>query len=261
MLCMQGLAQPTAASNPPLTVHRGDDPYAPPNAFPGTPTSQSNIDGSNWTDALGHVVVRNGWGAWTVYDDSQSAGIADVGCVASKNYVRDTGGSACTKALEQAGSNPSTGGAYAYGGFGDGGPGGTRPYPATGAPYGPGGGACSSPGCLSAHTYPAIDLLTMKDGVTKITTPTDWWVKRQPEIWNLVQKEIYGNAYPDYFNAWKYTGLGVTSGTVTNEITSTAAGTQPAVKSWAIGSTTTSSITGVISCSTVPDLPANLPAG
>ena len=260
MLCIQGLFQPNATSNPPYTTNRGDDPYAPPNAFPGTPTSLSNINGSNWTDSLGHVVVRNGWGMWTVYDDSQSGGVADVGCVVSKpGNLRDTGSSTCTTTLEKGGTNPPTGGSSSYGGFGDGGPFGTRPYPATMAPYGPGGNACSAPGCLAGYTYPNIDLLTMKDGVTKITTPTDWWVKRRPEIWSLVQKEIYGNAYPAYFNAWSYTGAGVASGTVTNAITTTAPGTQPAIKSWTIGSTTTGSTTGVISCSTVAGQPTNAP--
>ena len=69
LMCKQGLQFPTTATNPPLSSSRGNDPYAPPNAFPGTPTSASSINTSNWTDALNHTIVRWGWGQWTVYDD------------------------------------------------------------------------------------------------------------------------------------------------------------------------------------------------
>ena len=122
------------------------------------------------------------------------------------------------------------------------GPAGSRPYP---------DGACSTPGCLSATTYPAIDLFTMKDGVTKITTPADWWTKRRPEIWNLVQQEIYGQAFPASFSAW-------TQGTVAGNVVSNGI-TTAAIKSWTIGTVTTGNAAGTVSVSTVAGQPANAP--
>lgn len=216
LMCQQGLQFPTVNSNPPLSSSRGNDPYAPANAFPGTPTSASSINTSNWTDALNHTIVRWGWGQWTTYDDSQGGGTPNLGCGDPIN-----GSSTCTKALEL---GTATGGAMAYGGAGDLGPVGGRPYP---------DGACSTPGCLSATTYPAIDLFTMKNG-TPILTPTDWWVKRRPEIWNLVQQEIYGSAFPSSFNT-------------------------SAINNWTIGAVTTATVTGAISVSTVPGQPTNAP--
>ena len=55
MMCQQKLQFPTPASNPPLTATRVADPNKPVNAFPGTVASPET---SNWTDALGHTVVR-----------------------------------------------------------------------------------------------------------------------------------------------------------------------------------------------------------
>jgi len=219
LMCKQGLQFPTTASNPPLSSSRGNDPYAPPNAFPGTPTSAANINSDNWTDALNHTIVRWGWGAWTTYDDSQGGGTPNVGCGDPIN-----GSSTCTKALEL---GTATGGSM-NGAYGDYGPAGSRPYPDAL------GGACSTPGCLAATAYPPIDLFTLKDGVTKITTPTDWWVKRRPEIWNLVQQEIYGQAFPASFNT-------------------------TAISGWTIGPVTTSTTAGTISVSTVAGQPANAP--
>jgi hypothetical protein len=78
----------------------------------------------------------------------------------------------------------------------------------------------------------------MKDGVTKILTPTDWWVKRRPEIWNLVQKEIYGNAFPDSFNG--------------GAVLSPATTPYPsAINNWTISTGTPGTVAGNISVSTV----------
>jgi hypothetical protein len=231
MMCQLGLQFPTPASDPPLTTTRVGDPNAPVNAWPGTIASPET---SNWTDALGHTIVRWQWGQWTTYDDSQSGGVASVLC---------GGATPCTLTAEQ---GTSTGGAMS--GFGDYGPRGSRPYPTGNALLGVGGNTvCTSPGCLAAGTYtpisllgenghrrygdfdyPPIDLFTMKDGVTKIRTPEDWWLKRRPEIWNLVQKEIYGYAWPQ--KKW------------------------PAI-AWSIGPVTTGTQTGSISCQTSSTCP------
>lgn len=209
MMCQQGLRFPTAASNPPLSATRIGDIHAPVNAWPGTP---ANPETANWTDALGHTIVRWGWGAWTTYDDSDSGGVASVLC---------NGMTPCTSALE---AGTSTGGSMS--GFGDYGPAGFRPYPTGSALLGDGGTIpCISPGCLASGTYPPIDLFTMKDGVTKITSSKDWWVKRRPEIWDLVQKEIYGYTWPA--SQW------------------------PAI-TWTIGPVTTGTQAGTISCITPP---------
>jgi len=232
MMCQQHLQFPTATSNPPLTATRVSDPYKPVNAFPGTIASPET---SNWTDALGHTIVRWGWGAWTTYDDSQSGGVASVLC---------DGATPCTTALEKA---TATGGAMS--GFGDYGPRGSRPYPTGDALLGIGGTVpCVAPGCLASGTYtplslftlqkdvqkpndwlyPPIDLFTMKDTGEKIKTPTDWWVKRRPEIFDLVQKEIYGYTWPQ--KVW------------------------PAI-TWTISAPTTGTETGVVSCQTSTTCP------
>src|SRR6201996_7298978 len=179
MMCQQKLLFPTPTSNPPLSATRVSDPYKPVNAFPGTPATPET---SNWTDALGHTIVRWGWGQWTTYDDSQSGGVADVLCNGAAN---------CTKAMEV---GTSTGGAMS--GFGDYGPRGARPYPTGDAPLGIGGTVpCVAPGCLVAASYTPldlltlekdhqkpsdwlyepIDLLTMNSSGEKINTPEDWW--------------------------------------------------------------------------------------
>jgi hypothetical protein len=211
MMCLQGLQFPTPASDPPLSAVRSTDPYKPVNAWPGNLTTPET---SNWTDALSHTVVRWGWGAWTTYDDSDSGGAANVYCGASGGFP--TG---CTVAMQKA---TSTGGDMS--GFGDYGPAGTRPYPTGLALLGDGGTTvCTSPGCLASGTYPPIDMFTMKDGVTKINTPEDWWLKRRPELYDLVQKELYGYQIPQ--SKW------------------------PAI-TWTVGAVTTGTQTGVVGCIT-----------
>jgi hypothetical protein len=227
MMCQQHLLFPTPASNPPLTATRVADPNKPVNAWPGTVASPET---ANWTDALGHTIVRWQWGLWTTYDDSQSAGAASVLC---------NGAATCTPALEQA---TSTGGAMS--GFGDYGPFGSRPYPTGDALLGVGGDTiCTSPGCLAGGTYspidllrlepdrkgdadfpyPQIDLFRVKDTGEEVKTPTDWWLKRRPQIFDLVQKEIYGYTWPK--SEW------------------------PAI-TWTIGPVTTGTQTGTVSCIT-----------
>ena len=229
MMCQQHLQFPTPNSNPPLTATRESDPNKPVNAWPGTVTNTN----SNWTDALGHTIVRWGWGLWTTYDDSQSGGTANVLC---------GGSTPCTPAMEV---GTSTGGAMS--GFGDYGPRGSRPYPTGDAPLGIGGTQpCTSQGCLAGKTYTPLptlqfvkdrqpqdfeygllDVLTQKDG-EKVKTPEDWWLRRRPEVWDLVQKEIYGYEWPQ--NKW------------------------PSV-TWAIGPSSTGTQTGTVSCQTSASCP------
>ena len=235
MMCQQKLQFPTPTSNPPLTATRVSDPNKPVNAFPG---NVSNPETANWTDALGHTIVRWGWGLWTTYDDSQSGGVANVLC---------GGATPCTTTQEL---GTSTGGAMS--GFGDYGPKGGRPYPTGNAPLGVGGNTpCVAPGCLVGATYSPlptlslvndlpqqhkdkdflydpIDLFTMRNSGEKIKTPEDWWIKRRPEIWDLVQKEIYGYTWPQ--SEW------------------------PSI-TWTIGPVTTGTQTGSISCITSPSCP------
>jgi len=235
MMCQQKLQFPTATSNPPLTATRVSDPNKPVNAFPG---NVSNPETANWTDALGHTIVRWGWGLWTTYDDSQSGGVANVLC---------GGATPCTTTQEL---GTSTGGAMS--GFGDYGPKGGRPYPTGNAPLGVGGNTpCVAPGCLVGATYSPlptlslvndlpqqqkdkdflyepIDLFTMRNTGEQIKTPEDWWIKRRPEIWDLVQKEIYGYTWPQ--SEW------------------------PSI-TWTIGPVTTGTQTGSISCITSPSCP------
>jgi hypothetical protein len=232
MMCQQRLQFPTAASNPALTATRVGDPYAPVNAYPGAVASPET---SNWTDALGHTIVRWGWGQWTTYDDSQSGGVAAVLC---------NGATPCTTALEQ---KSSTGGAMS--GFGDVGPAGSRPYPTGDALLGIGGAKpCVAPGCLAADhysplpvltltqdvqrpndfAYQPIDLFTMRDGGEKVKTSKEWWLKRRPEIFDLVQKEIYGYEWPQ--NQW------------------------PSI-TWTVSAPTPGAQTGTVSCITSPTCP------
>lgn len=231
MMCQQHLQFPTPQSNPPLTSTRVADPNKPVNAFPGNPAEPET---ANWTDALGHTIVRWQWGQWTTYDDSQSAGMANVLC---------GGAASCTPTLEL---GTATGGAMS--GFGDYGPAGSRPYPTGGALLGVGGNTvCTSPGCLASGVYPRISLLgaePLRSGGgdfdyppidlfrttagEAIRTPTDWWVKRRPEIFDLVQREIYGYLWPK--SEW------------------------PAV-SWTIGPVTTGTQAGSVGCTTSASCP------
>jgi hypothetical protein len=53
-------------------------------------------------------------------------------------------------------------------------------------------------GPFSNPRYIDIDLLKTKNG-TAILSPEDWWLKRRPEIFNLVQQQLYGkplNTFP-----------------------------------------------------------------
>lgn len=123
MLCQLGISFPVL---PP----RLQDPNRPVNAWP---LNAANPEG-NWTDPLGHTVVRTNFGLWHTYD-------SDAG---------EAGG--------------------ALSGFGD---------------YGP----------LSTPRYTDIDLLRMQNGA-EVTTPTEWWRKRRPEIFELVQQQLYGKPVP-----------------------------------------------------------------
>jgi hypothetical protein len=119
MMCELGL------TFPPLPP-RLEDPNRPVNAWP---VNAANPEG-NWTDPLGHTVVRTNFGLWHTYDSDAGA----------------------------------AGGALS--GFGD---------------YGP----------FSNPRYTDIDLLKMKDGAA-ITNAEDWWLRRRPEIFTLVQQQFYG---------------------------------------------------------------------
>jgi hypothetical protein len=119
MMCQMGLAYP-------IMPPRLEDPNRPVNAWP---VSAANPEG-NWTDALGHTVVRTNFGVWHTYDSDAGA----------------------------------AGGALS--GFGD---------------YGP----------FSTPRYTDIDLLRMKDG-SAVSSPTDWWQRRRPEILELIQEQLYG---------------------------------------------------------------------
>ncbi|HEX4488581.1 MAG TPA: hypothetical protein VH088_20045, partial [Terriglobales bacterium] len=214
MMCIQGLQFPTAASTPSVSPTLVGDPYAPVNAYP---TSVTTPNTSNWTDVPGFVVVRWQWGQWTTYDQPQSSGMANVLC-GSTNGTAPPG---CTEAME---IGTSVGGAT--NGYGDYGPAdqtsggypipGARPYPTGDAMLGyPNNSTiCTAPGCLATGFYTPIDLFTMKDHVTKIKTAKDWWLKRRPEILDLVQKEIYGYKIPQ--SQWPditWTISAVTTGT------------------------------------------------
>jgi hypothetical protein len=235
LMCVQGLQFPTPASNPPVTVNRTDDPNRPVNAWPGNLTTPQT---SNWTDALAHTVVRWGWGAWTTYDDSDSGGMANVLC-GGTNGVPAPG---CTVALEK---GTSTGGDMS--GYGDYGPVvpdegytvvGARPYPTGSAPVGDNGTICTSPGCLATGYYTPIKMFTAKDGVTKVNTPEDWWVKRRPELYDLVQKEIYGYQIPQsQWPAMTWTIGPVTTGTQAGTIGCITSGTTCSTGTVADGNT------------------------
>jgi hypothetical protein len=230
MLCIQGLRQPDVNSNPSVPATRMGDVgvHAPVNAFPGTPATPET---SNWTDALSHTVVRWGWGGWTTYDDNQSGGVSAPLC---------NGATPCTKANEL---GSATGGDMS--GYGDMGPSeqtsggspipGARPYPTGGALVGPlvngNPTVCTSPGCLSAMHYTPIDIFKMKDRVTPVATAKDWWLKRRPELFDLVQKEMYGYKIP--------------------------AGSEPAI-SWAVAVGAPGTQAGTISC--ITPVPQVVPA-
>ena len=195
MMCVQGLQFPTAATNPPLSPTLLGDPNAPVNAFP---TSLTAPNTSNWSDVPGFVVVRWQWGRWSTFDLPESGGVASVLC-GSTTGVAPTG---CTEALEH---GTATSGATQ--GYGDYGPAnqtsggfpipGARPYPTGNALLqGPAPNTvCTSEACTATGHYTPLDIFKMKDG-TPVTNTKDWWLKRRPEIMDLVQKEIYGYQIP-----------------------------------------------------------------
>jgi len=52
-------------------------------------------------------------------------------------------------------------------------------------------------GPFSWPRYTDIDLFKMKDG-EPVQSREDWWIKRRPEIFKLVQHEIYGNTLANF---------------------------------------------------------------
>ena len=67
----------------------------------------------------------------------------------------------------------------------------------------------------STPRYTDIELLKMKDG-TPVLSPEDWWTKRRPEIFELVQKQLYGRAWdPSVWPAITWSVGPVTTGTQT----------------------------------------------
>jgi len=82
MLCALGLTFPTL---PP----RLEDPNRPVNAWP---VNAANPEG-NWTDALGHTVVRTNFGLWHTYDSDAGAaggalsGFGDYGPFSAPRYT------------------------------------------------------------------------------------------------------------------------------------------------------------------------------
>ena len=81
MMCQLGLTYP-------MLPPRIEDPNAPVNAWP---VNAANPEG-NWTDPLGHTVVRTNWGLWHTYDDDAGAaggamsGFGDYGPYSSPRY-------------------------------------------------------------------------------------------------------------------------------------------------------------------------------
>jgi hypothetical protein len=65
-------------------------------------------------------------------------------------------------------------------------------------------------GPFSNPRYTDINLLEMVDG-TPVQTPEDWWTKRRPEIFDLVQQELYGKPIAAFPVAW--TVGAITTGT------------------------------------------------
>jgi len=90
------------------------------------------------------------------------------------------------------------------------------------------GGALSGVGDYGPESnprYPDIELLKMKDG-TPVTSREDWWTKRRPEIFQLVQQQLYGNAF---------------NPTICTE--ASAPGTCSPAVTWTVGPVTTGTVT------------------
>ncbi len=81
MMCIQGLSYP-------LMPPRLEDPNRPVNAWP---TNAANPEG-NWTDAVGHTIVRTNFGLWHTYDSDQGlaggamSGVGDYGPFSTPRY-------------------------------------------------------------------------------------------------------------------------------------------------------------------------------
>lgn len=82
----------------------------------------------------------------------------------------------------------------------------------------PEGGAMSGFGDYgpeSTPRYTDIELLKMEDGAA-VASPEDWWIKRRPEVFDLVQRQLYGRAWdPSVWPAITWTVGPVTTGTQT----------------------------------------------
>lgn len=79
------------------------------------------------------------------------------------------------------------------------------------------GGAMSGVGVFGpteTNGYPLLPVLNMKDG-TPVAKPEDWWIKRRPEIFNLVQTELYGMSLDNFLPAIAWTAVPGTPGNQT----------------------------------------------
>jgi len=75
-----------------------------------------------------------------------------------------------------------------------------------------GGGVFGDYGPFSNPSYTPIDLLKMKAG-DSVSLREDWWIKRRPEIFDLVKEQLYGNPIPLFPITWVVSGE--TTGTQT----------------------------------------------
>jgi hypothetical protein len=69
------------------------------------------------------------------------------------------------------------------------------------------GGAMTGVGDFGPHSTPRytdLDIFAIKDQLQgdRVKSPEDWWMIRRPEIFSLVQKQLYGTPIP---NAWPIT--------------------------------------------------------
>jgi hypothetical protein len=69
------------------------------------------------------------------------------------------------------------------------------------------GGAMTGVGDFGPHSTPRytdLDIFAIKDPLQgdRVKSPEDWWMIRRPEIFSLVQKQLYGTPIP---NAWPIT--------------------------------------------------------
>jgi hypothetical protein len=82
-------------------------------------------------------------------------------------------------------------------------------------------------GSFSWPRYTDIDLFKMKDG-EPVQSREDWWIKRRPEIFKLVQHEIYGNTLVNFIPkiTWTVTPGTAATGTMVGSDGNTYAYTQ-----------------------------------